>query len=77
MEQYLAVIAPSAVALIVAILAYLKAKIENKRMTERLDSIVDVLHDEEEHYYVKCLTCNNKIMLKDAKIYVEKKKEVK
>lgn len=76
MEQYLAVIAPGAVALILSILAYLKSRIDNKRLKERLDNIVDVLHDEEEQFYVKCLTCNNKIMLKDAKIYVEKKKGV-
>lgn len=68
MEEVLNLIIPSAVALVITIIGYLKSRVENKRISERLDSIVDVLHNPDNNYYVLCPTCGRKILLAKVEI---------
>lgn len=73
MEQYLDVIVSALVALAIAAIGYAKTYIDNKRLRERMDSIVDVLHNEESRYYVNCPTCDRKILLAEVEIKSDKK----
>ena len=73
MEQYADIIVSAAVALVVALITYLKSYLDNKRLKERLDNIVDVLHNEESKYFVQCPKCGEKILLAEVTIYTEKK----
>lgn len=72
MEQYTEVIISALVALIVAGISYLKSYLDNKRLKERLDNIVDVLHNDEHNYFIKCPKCGSKILLAEVTIYSEK-----
>lgn len=75
MEEFIPVLLSAVVSLIITAIGFAKSWIENKRMKERLDNIVDVLHNEEERYYVKCPTCDRKILLAEVQIYAEKKEK--
>ncbi len=73
MEQYLDIIVSAVVAVIIAGLGYLKSYIDNKRLKSRLDNIVDVLHSEDNQYFVRCPNCDEKILLAEVVIYSDKK----
>ena len=73
MEQYLDVIVSALVALAIAAIGYAKTYIDNKRLKERMDNIVDVLNNEEYRYFIKCPSCDRKIVLADVEIKTEKK----
>lgn len=73
MEQYLTQIISALVPVIIAVLAYVKSYIDNRKLKERLDNIVDVLHSEENQYFVKCPNCGEKILLAEVTIYSDKK----
>lgn len=73
MEQYLDTIIGALVPVIIAVFTYVKAHIDNKRLKERLDNIVDVLHSEENQYFVKCPNCGEKILLAEVTIYSDKR----
>lgn len=73
MEQYLDIIVSGVVAVVIALLGYIKSYIDNRRLKERLDNIVDVLHSEDNKYFVNCPKCDHKILLADVTIYSDKK----
>lgn len=73
MENLLTILASSLVALLISIFGYAKGRIDNKRVHERLDSIVDVLHSEESNYYINCPKCGTKILLVDVEINADRK----
>lgn len=75
MQPWMSELAAVLVACLIAGLTYLKTYIDNKRLKERMDSIVDVLHSEDSQYYVKCPKCDNKILLAEVTIYTDKKEK--
>ena len=57
--------------------AYVIAKIDNKKVKERLKTFEEALQDDDRIYYVNCPKCGFKIILNNVKIKSDDKKEAK
>ena len=67
-NQILTIIIP----VIVAIAGYIIAKIDNKKVSERLTTFEEALENDDRIYYIICPKCGAKIILSKVKIHTEK-----
>lgn len=72
-NQILTIIIP----VIVAIAGYIIAKIDNKKVSERLTTFEEALENDDRIYYIICPKCGAKIILSNVKIHTEKEKPKK
>lgn len=70
LNQILTIIIP----VIVAIAGYIIAKIDNKKVSERLTTFEEALENDDRIYYIICPKCGTKIILSNVKIHTEKEK---
>ena len=60
--------------IVAAFAAYMIAKIDNKKVKERLKTFEDALQDDDRIYYVNCPKCGFKIILNNVKRKSDDKK---
>ena len=77
MEEILKEILTYALPIAAAFAAYMVAKIDNKKIKERLKTFEEAIEDDESVYYVNCPKCGFKIILNNIKIKSDDKKGAK
>lgn len=77
MNEILKEVLTYALPIAAAFAAYMVAKIDNKKVKERLKTFEEALEDDERVYYVNCPKCGFKIILNNVKIKSEDKENTK
>ena len=70
---YIVALAVAAITLVIASLNAKKAKIENDKLKERIDTLEEFMASTDTEYYVECPHCGNKICLNKVKIIAKAK----
>ena len=76
MENYLIAILPAVVSLVLAGISLLKGIVDNEKAKQRIETLEELLKDDDREYYIFCPNCNTHINLAEVKI-LSKKKEVR
>ena len=69
MSEFLKQISPLIISLVIAVLGYLVAYLERRKLAIKVDSLEKILEDTSTEYYVICPNCNEKIILSQVKIF--------
>lgn len=69
MAEFLKSISPAIISLVIAVLGYVVAYLERKKLAIKVDSLEKILDDNATEYYVICPNCSEKIILSQVKIY--------
>ena len=69
MTEILKQISPLIISLVIAVLGYLVAYLERRKLAIKVDSLEKILEDTSTEYYVICPNCNEKIVLSQVKIF--------
>ena len=69
MTEILKQISPLIISLVIAVLGYLVAYLERRKLAIKVDSLEKILEDDSTEYYVICPNCNEKIVLSQVKIF--------
>ena len=76
MSEILKQISPLIISLVIAVLGYLVAYLERRKLAIKVDSLEKILEDDSTEYYVICPNCNEKIVLSQVKIYAHNVSEM-
>ena len=69
MTEILKQISPLIISLVIAVLGYLVAYLERRKLAIKVDSLEKILEDDTTEYSVICPNCNEKIVLSQVKIF--------